>query len=211
MTTKLLIIRHGQSLGNMEKKFLGHTDWDLSPLGYEQAKELTEYLENEKIDKVYASDLMRAYHTVSGIAKQRGLEVIKDSRLREINAGKWEGKLYDSLYADFSEDYSLWKTDIGNSRCTGGELVAELQNRIVAAVLDIAGKNPEKTVCIGTHATPIRVLCSYIKKLPAGEIQSVPWVRNASITTVVCENENMRIEKMGDDTFLGKSKTVIDF
>lgn len=212
MTTKLLIIRHGQSLGNLEKRFLGHTDWDLSQLGYSQAEKLCEYLKDEKIDKVYSSDLIRAYHTVLGIAKQRGLEVIKDSRLREIYAGQWEGQLYDSLYVDFKEDYTVWKTDVGNSRCTGGESVLELQKRVVSAVEEIAENNPGKTVCIGTHATPIRVLCSYIdNNRSAEDIQNVQWVRNASITTVLYENGKMRIQKKGDDVFLGNSKTIVDF
>ena len=211
MKTKLLIIRHGQSLGNAGKRFLGHTDLDLTPHGYEQAEKLTEYLKNEKIDKVYSSDLIRAYHTVLGIAKQRGLEVIRDSRLREIYAGKWENKSYDELYVDFAEDYRLWKTDIGNSKCTDGETVMDLQKRIVGAVTEIAESNPGKTVCIGTHATPIRVFYSYVSNIPSSGIKDVPWATNASVTTAIYENGKMRIESYGFNEFLGNTKTIIDF
>lgn len=205
--TKLLLIRHGQSEGNLRHVFLGHTNLDLTPQGYKQAEVLTEYLKNEKIDKVYSSDLMRACHTVSGIAEQRGLEIIKDPQLREIFAGDWEGKSFDYLRSEYADEYNKWKTGIGNAVCVGGESVIELQKRFSAEIEKIVAENPGKTVCIGTHATPIRVLNAYINKIPANEIKNIPWAPNASITTVLCENGKMSIESYGFNDYLGDNIT----
>ena len=60
MKTKIYIIRHGHSLGNLTRTFLGHVDLDLSDLGYKQADCTADALKNEKIDIIYSSDLSRA-------------------------------------------------------------------------------------------------------------------------------------------------------
>ena len=74
--TVLLLIRHGQSVGNLNYEFLGHMDKDLSELGYAQAARTAEFLSGEQIDMVYSSDLMRAHNTALPHAKIRGLDVV---------------------------------------------------------------------------------------------------------------------------------------
>ena len=154
--TRLIFIRHGESLGNAQRKFLGHTDWDLSERGYIQAQRTSEYLENTHIDAVYSSDLLRAYNTVVPVARQRGLEIVKNTDLREIFAGKWEGMGFDEIQRVYPEGHKTWIEDIGRAVCDGGESVEHLQRRVSSAILRIVEENKGKTVCIGTHATPDR-------------------------------------------------------
>lgn len=73
--TILLLVRHGESLGNARREFLGHTNKDLSELGYKQAEKTAEYLSKVKIDAVYSSDLIRAHNTALPHAKLRNLPV----------------------------------------------------------------------------------------------------------------------------------------
>ena len=73
--TKIIIVRHGESLGNLNQIMLGHTNIDLAPRGYIQAEACAEYLKNEQIDVVYSSDLIRAYHTAEPHAQLRGLQI----------------------------------------------------------------------------------------------------------------------------------------
>ena len=207
--TKLILIRHGQSLGNLFENFLGHTDLDLSELGYKQAEITAEYLKNEQIDAVYSSDLIRAYNTVLPIAKQRGLDVIKDDGLREIYAGVWEGKSYSELLNTYPVEYGIWLNDIGNARCNGGESVTELQKRIVNRIIKIAKENPSKTVCIGTHATPLRVLNAYINNIGPSKIKEIPWATNASVTIVNYDNEKMTMLDYSNDSFMEKNATAL--
>ena len=89
MSCTLYFIRHGQSLGNMKKTFLGHTDLDLSDLGYRQAECTAKYLNSISIDTVYSSDLLRAYNTCNEFLKLSGKTAVKDQKLREIYAGDW--------------------------------------------------------------------------------------------------------------------------
>lgn len=205
--TKLLIIRHGQSIGNLERRFLGHTDLDLSELGYKQASIVTEYLKNEKIDIIYSSDLKRAYNTVKPIAECRNLKIIKSERLREIYAGEWENGDYEYLSKNFSDEYEKWKNDIGNACCNGGESVIELQDRVYEEVLKIAKENIGKTVCIGTHATPIRTLCAKIEGIKKDDMYKVPWATNASVTTVTYDGKELKIVKYAEDEFMGENIT----
>ena len=207
--TTLILVRHGQSVGNLHKKFLGHCDWDLSEQGYLQANITKEYLKDRKIDAVYSSDLMRAYNTVAPIAKQRNLEIVKDKQLREIYAGEWEGKKYDELLEQFPDDYGTWLNDIGNARCTGGESVRELQQRIICELVKISEANLGKTVCIGTHATPIRALTAYISGVDFDEMKNIPWVKNASVTIVTYDEGHFQMIEYGIEDFLGSNVTAL--
>lgn len=206
--TKLIIIRHGESIGNLKQHFLGQTDWDLSEQGYNQAKITANFLKDEKIDVVYSSDLIRAYNTVLPIAKTRGLEVIKNKNLREIYAGEWEAKSYDELCESYSEPYTIWKTDIGNAACTGGESVLDVQKRVHDEILAIAKNNIGKTVCIGTHATPIRTLFAAIKNIDKDLMHNIKWASNASITIVEYENGELIVKEYSKDDFMGDNVTV---
>lgn len=206
MSTNIILVRHGQSEGNFERKFLGHTDRDLTRLGYRQAECTCQYLKDEKIDVIYSSDLIRAYNTVAPMAQSRGLEIIKNKNFREIYAGCWENQHVDFLSSEFGEDYSVWKTDIGNSCCTNGESVLELQKRVMNELRDVAIKNLNKTILIGTHATPVRTICAAIKNLTKDEIKNIPWATNASITRISYNDGKFKLISYGEDEFLGDLK-----
>ncbi len=178
--TKLILVRHGESLGNYVDKFLGHTDLDLSPKGYNQAEFVKKYFSKIHIDKIYSSDLLRAYNTIISTAEEKKIPVIKSENLREIYAGSWENKTFDELATEFEEDYGVWLQNIGVSRCTGGESVEELQTRIYKELKKICDENPDKTVVVATHATPIRVFAAKCLGYSLDEVKNIKWAKNAS-------------------------------
>ena len=188
MKTTLLIVRHGESLGNRDERFLGHTDLGLSELGHRQAAALAEALRTRQIDAVYSSDLCRAAMTVMPAATDRGLPVIPRRDLREIFAGDWEGERFDDLAIKWPTERWTWKNDIGNACPPGGERVAELYERVFAALTAIAGENPGRTVLVGTHATPVRATTARLLGVGLAGMAGIPWAPNASITTVVFED-----------------------
>ena len=89
--TKIIVVRHAQSLANEKGIFIGHMDMDLSELGKKQAELLGKYLLDKAfpIDVIYSSDLSRAMKTAEPTAITHGLEIIPDARLREICGGDW--------------------------------------------------------------------------------------------------------------------------
>ena len=188
MKTKFIMIRHGFSVANNEQRFAGHSDFPLTDLGKQQAERCAEALKNEHIDVIYASDLSRAFETALPVATSHGLEVIPHKGLREIFAGEWEGKTFDELDREYSESFGIWKKDLGQAHPDGGESVAELFSRIISTLEDIAKAEEGKTVCIATHATPIRSVCVAAAGGSAEDMSKISWTPNASISLFEYEN-----------------------
>jgi len=207
--TTLIFIRHGESEANIKKIFAGHLDVDLTNRGYEQAELTARYIkENYDVEKIYSSDLLRAYHTAKVISKHCNLQIERLEDLREINAGDWQGKKFDVLQTDYIDSYGIWLNDIGSAMCPNGESVKRLYDRIWAAVLKIVEKNKEKTVVVVTHATPIRVVCCRLKGLRVNELKNVPWVANASLSEVSIEDDKWILSKESVDNYLSDMRTV---
>jgi len=206
--TTLLLIRHGQSMANLEGVFAGNYDAPLTELGYNQAKRTAEFIaENYKVDKVYASDLIRAFETGKCVADKLGLDVIPEPNLREIRAGKWEGILFDKIVSDFPKEYAKWMDDVGNSGCPSGETVKELGERVLGALNSIVKENEGKTVVLATHATPVRVSQTLIGYGNLDAMKDVPWVSNASVTEISYDDGEWKLVKIGQDNHLSDLKT----
>lgn len=181
-TTKFIIIRHGQSLGNVQEIYLGHTDWDLSELGKKQAEDTAKALKDEHIDAVYSSDLLRAYNTALASAKAHGLEVIKSENLREIFIGDWEGMRTKDLAIQYPKEYLVdWKEHFGTFTAPGGESIPHTAERIHNELLRIAEENVGKTVIIASHAAAIRALWGKISGIaPENLSTALQFPSNAS-------------------------------
>lgn len=208
-TTHIYLIRHGESEGNRVRSFLGHSDLDLTEKGHAQAERTAEYLDSVSVDKIYSSDLKRAYNTAYHTAKKKGMEIITSEKLREIYAGEWENIAFDELLVEYKEEYSLFRENIGLARCTGGESVAELQERFVNELKRIAAENEGKTVFVFTHATPIRATKAAFDGLALEEMQSVPWASNASVTHVECSDGEFKVVAYGINDFMGEIATAL--
>ena len=209
MSCRLIFVRHGQSMGNLNGTFLGWTDLPLSPLGSEQAKKTAEYLSSYKIDKIYSSDLLRAYGTGLVLSEKINVEVIKEKRFREIFVGLWENRRFSDLEIEFPNTYGVWKSDIGLSYADEGESVAEMQKRVLEAVLEIAKSNDGKTIAIFTHATVIRALFCYAEGKDLSNMKNVPWASNASVSELGFNDNKFEIVSYSIDEFLGDMKTVL--
>lgn len=187
--TTLILVRHGQSVANAQHRFAGHSNFDLSPVGKEQARLAADYIrENFKVDEIYASDLKRAYHTATPTAELLGLTVHKNEKLREIFAGEWETLTIEEIEEQYTDDFGVWRNDFSNARCTEGESVAELYARVCPEILSIAEQNDGKCVMIASHATPIRAFEAMSLGLGAEKIGDIPFVKNASINIFEVEN-----------------------
>ena len=209
--TKLILVRHGESLANEKGIFVGHTDVELTARGYKQAEITAKYIASKYvINALYTSDLKRAYKTGKAIAKELCITIKTEKDLREIYGGEWEEHTFDRLQVQFSDDYSVWLKDIGKSRCTGGESVKQLGNRISRVITRIAEENVDKTVVIVTHGTPIRVMQCLCSRQTLGEMKEIPFVSNASITIVDYHGGGkFEVIENGVDEHLKEIRTVL--
>ena len=203
MKTRFIIIRHGESEGNLSNTFAGQVDVPLTELGRKQGRCTAEFLKNEKIDIVYSSDLCRAYETALFTAEKHGIPVIKHTGLREICGGLWERLPYSEIREKFTEQYNIWITNVGLTHCDGGESVEGVGNRIYDTMKEIAEENSGKTVCIGGHALALRAFTAKILKIEPRDIhQNLPWVTNASVTYIDYEDGTFSVVKYGYDEHL---------
>ncbi len=208
MKTEIYLIRHGQSVANLNHCFLGHGDLDLTKTGFLQAKNVAEFLKDVKVDAIYSSDLKRAYHTALPSAEIRGTEVIREPLLREIDGGEWENRPYDELL--LRESFQRWMKNDPDVACDGGESVKDLRERISKKITALAEENLGKTIFIFSHGTPIRSMKILWDKTPLEKSNDVPWPGNASVTHVEYENGEFRILEYARDDFHGKNATKLE-
>lgn len=208
--TTIVLIRHGQSVANLNLQFAGHFDADLSDLGRAQA-ELTaeEVTKRFNIDKIYSSDLLRAYNTAVPISRMTGVEIIPDKMLREIFAGEWEGRPFDELLKVYVQDFSVWRNDISNSRCTGGESTKEVGERMLEAVKKIAAENDGKTVAVTTHAAAIRALMAICSGKDFSVMNDIPFVTNASYSVLNVNKDEFEFVEASRDEHLKEMSTKL--
>ena len=208
--TTLLLIRHGESEANRTRIFSGQIDSDLQDKGLEQAKLTAKYIaENYNVDKIYSSDLRRAYKTAECLAEIVNLDIITEPNLREIDGGEWEGVKYDEVLRVYPEEFNTWLYDIGRAGCVGGESVRQLGDRIMKILTQIAEENDGKTVAIATHATPIRVAQCLIENGVLDKMEDIPWVSNASVTVFEYNDNFWKINAVSIDEHLSELKTVL--
>ena len=190
MKTRMILIRHGESLGNAKRIILGHTDWDLSDLGRHQATLTAEALADRKVDAVYSSDLLRAYNTVLPMATSRGLAVIPDRGLREQFIGEWEGRSVEDIADSYGDLYHVeWCRHFGTFKAPGGESIVELGERIYRTLVGIAEKNEGRTLIIGLHAAAIRAFWGRMCGIkPEDLADAFPFPTNASYSEIDFED-----------------------
>ncbi len=204
--TKFIFIRHGESIGNALRVLLGHTDLDLSELGYKQAKATSDILAKEKIDYIYSSDLLRAYNTAVPHADIRGIEVIKSEKLRELFLGEWEGKSVEEVVSRYGEMYSKeWLGNFGTFRCPSGESTVEAGQRFYDECLRIASVHSDKTVLIASHAAVLRSFFARVLDIPPEEVASkLGFPSNASYSEAYFENGKFTMGRFSVDGHLAE-------
>lgn len=151
MPTRVLVLRHGQSTWNAERRWQGQEDPPLSPLGERQALAAASQL--GMFDLVVASDLDRARRTAELIASELGIGPVSlDDRLRETYAASWQGL----TRAEIDDRWPGW-IDAGR-RPEGFEEIAMVQVRALAALLAAARLAPGGEILAVSHGGVIRAL-----------------------------------------------------
>lgn len=191
--TKIILIRHGESLANAQRVYLGHTDWDLSDKGKAQAEAAAEYFKDEPIDVIYSSDLLRAYNTAVTHARIHNLVINPDKDLREIFLGDWEGHRIEYISERWDREFNFeWREQFGICNPPGGESVPHAAQRFYNEVLRIARLHKGKTVLITAHAAVIRAFWGKITGTPAEDVaKNIPFPTNASASTVEFDGERL--------------------
>lgn len=187
MATKLILIRHGETAWNAQRRYCGFKDVRLSAKGKSQAKLLSKRLKAESINKVYASDRKRALETAKIIFRGYRIEKIPD--LGEMHFGCFEGLTYREIMKKYPQVYSRWLRGLFNTRIPGGEDLAGFRKRVVLAFNKIISLNPNKTIAVVCHGGTIGIFLAHILKTK-DFWKKVPHA--ASLSIFECKNSNSK-------------------
>lgn len=129
MSISLYVVRHGQTVDNLENRIQGHSDSPLTPLGVKQAEAVANRLATEHFDAIYSSDLGRAVATAGIIASKHDLPIRTSQLLRELNLGVAQGLTAKEFAEQYPEEYRLWSTYSVKHRPPGAESIESLTER----------------------------------------------------------------------------------
>jgi len=159
---RLILVRHGETMYNAQRRYTGQSDIPLNTLGERQAAALGESLATDRFDVIVTSDLERTRVTAEAIARYHRLPVQEDIDLRELAFGEWEGYTYDEVLARDAKLVAHWRADPATYAPPGGETVAQLRDRCAHALRNWQTQYPEASVLWVTHGGLIGVLLCHV-------------------------------------------------
>lgn len=205
--TRLYLVRHGQSAGNAEGRFGGHSATPLSELGIRQAEMTAKTLAKERIDAIYSSDLHRAVQTAAPLAELLDLPIIKTPAFRERHVGVLEGLTFDESKQSFPKDYyALINRNIQHV-ITKGESYRHLLRRATGELREILRTHQNEKVVIFSHTGAICYLTLYLMGAINRHTKQTPWLvtSNCGINRFeIRGRNNIRVLAVNDTRHLSK-------
>lgn len=195
--TRLIVIRHGETVWNRERRMQGHTDLPLSETGRAQAEALALRLAGTRYAGLYSSDLARARHTAEAIAARTGHEVIAEPRLRERRFGLFEGLTAQEIRERFPEEYARFESRDPDYAIPGGESAREFIGRALGCLEEIALRHAGAEVLVVTHGLVLDALYRAAERLAHEAPRPVPLL-NASLNRFDYRAGAWRLVAWGD-------------
>jgi alpha-ribazole phosphatase len=201
--TRLLLVRHGETEWNRQKRFQGQRDIPLNEFGRQQVSVLSRRLKNEAINALYTSDLSRAWETAKSISTINGeLVMIKDSRLREMNFGEWEGLTWAEIREKDPSVMENWSKYLAEKGPPGGETLFRFSERILKFSEEINKTHLDETVLLVAHGGTIMVLICLLLGHPLEKYWQFR-IEKASISDISVYPEGVIINQLNDTSHLG--------
>jgi probable phosphoglycerate mutase len=169
MQTVICLVRHGETDWSRDQRFNGRQDIPLNDIGRQQCSELAAYLSDETIDIVISSPLSRCIETAEILAQPRGLGIVAEPRLVEMDYGQWEGLTYDQARQLDTVRFELWDRDPAAIAPPDGESGYTIATRVTAALFDILARHTGRTILLVAHKTVNRVLLCHALDWPIRE------------------------------------------
>jgi probable phosphoglycerate mutase len=164
--TLLYIVRHGETQWNKQAMQQGQLNSPLSETGQAQAQCLIQGFSNIYLDKIYSSDLGRAYHTALIIAESKDMTITQDPRLRERHLGIMQGLTKEQFKEQYPQEWKSFISEDPDYILPQGESARQRQQRSVTALEEIARKHGGETLLVVTHGGVLQGLFRQVLGLP---------------------------------------------
>ncbi|MEO3800172.1 histidine phosphatase family protein [Nonomuraea sp. B1E8] len=160
MSKRIVCLRHGQTLWNVERRFQGHSDIPLDETGMAQAARAASLLASLRPTLIVSSDLQRANDTALALGRVIGLDVAVDKDFRERGGGQWEGLTREEIAARWPDEYAAWEAP-------DGEPVGDVAARVAAAMRKWAGRlDDDGLLVVASHGAALRLGICELLGLP---------------------------------------------
>ncbi|RMH80621.1 MAG: histidine phosphatase family protein [Acidobacteria bacterium] len=200
---KLYIVRHAESEWNPIGRYQGLLDPELSELGRMQATRLGDFFRDVHIDVVYSSPLKRTYQTALEIGRVKGLPVMEERRVIEIDHGKWSGLLVNEVQRLYPEEFRLWLEEPHKVSFEGGESLQDVYLRVKSFLEEIKEKHWGQSLVVVSHTVPIRAMYCALLKVDLSKFWSF-GCDNASFSLVHMEGDRNVIIRLNITCHLGE-------
>ena len=199
--TRLIVVRHGETTGNVAGRWQGHWDSPLTESGIAQAEAVARRLERFDFSAFFSSDLGRALQTARIIANQTGHKIVPDERLRERRFGIFEGLTRTEMASKYPDEWRLFEASGADYVIPQGESARQRFERATSRLQEIALNHPGETVLIVTHGG---VLISMLRHTLGVPLETPRRFRilNCSINVFLFESGNWMLETWGDVSHL---------
>ena len=198
---KIILIRHGETAWNAERRLQGHLDIPLNAEGERQARLLAGALAAEPLDLIVSSDLQRARQTAQAVATLRGMPLQIEPGLRERCYGGFEGLLYSEIEQRFPAEFAAWQArDVDAILPTGkncGESFRQFYARATTAILGLAQAHAGQTIAMVAHGGVLECAYRMALDLPLETPRDFK-VFNASINRFHLEEGRLALDSWGE-------------
>lgn len=155
---RIYLIRHGETEWNIQGKYQGQVDTDLSERGKWQGERVGEALAKIRPDHILTSPLKRARETAECCAKHHQMEVELDHRLTEIAHGTWEGRYSEEIATTDAALLAAWQNAPHTVTMPQGESLADVLARVRVAFDEYAQKYDGQTIFVVAHDAVNKVI-----------------------------------------------------
>jgi 2,3-bisphosphoglycerate-dependent phosphoglycerate mutase len=200
-STRILLVRHGETDWNAAGRIQGHSDTPLNAAGRLQARRAAQRLAREPIRALYSSDLARAFETATIIGAPLGLTVVASPQLRERRYGEWEGLTSPEIQARYPEQFAIWRARSTDFVPPQGETRNELLTRALAELQTIARRHVREMVVVVSHGGLCYVLINHILGSVDGDRREFTF-GNASIHTLDVTGDQWSVISMNETAHL---------
>ena len=157
-SNRILAIRHGETLWNVDSRIQGHLDIGLNDTGRWQAERLGLALKDEPIAAIYASDLSRAHDTALAVSRHTGVPVQAEPGLRERSFGEFEGRTFAEIETELPEQAQRWRQRDPTFTPAGGESLLMLEARVLSVAARLAAQHPGEQIALFAHGGVMDIL-----------------------------------------------------
>ncbi len=207
MVTRVYLVRHCQTVGNLTGIFQGGIDTEPSERGLQQLELLALRFRNIKLDKIYSSPLGRALKTAEVINQYHGLPIKTEAGIREISVGDIDGRTWAEVPKLYPEAAKVWNDSPCDFVSPGGETMREVFHRVQEAFLRLARENEGRTIMLVSHGCALRNLLCFCMGKAIEDMNEVDFGGNTAVSLVEYEDGEVRLVFANDDSHLPEEWT----